>query len=44
MNSGQMVFSQLMDSLPWWRFYPIVKEYRGKDTGKYYPEPLRPIQ
>lgn len=29
MNSGKMVFSQLMDYLPWWQFYKIVDQYRG---------------
>ena len=36
MNSGQMVFSQLMDCLPWWRFHPIVKQYRGNYKVKHF--------
>ena len=31
-----MVFSQLINSLPWWRFYPIVKEYRGNHKVKHF--------
>lgn len=29
MNSGKMVFSQIMDYLPWWQFHKIVDQYRG---------------
>lgn len=36
MNSGQMVFSQLMDCLPWWRFHPIVKQYQGNHKVKHF--------
>ena len=36
MNSGQMVFSQLMDCLPWWRFHSIVKQYQGNYKVKYF--------
>jgi hypothetical protein len=31
-----MVFFQVMDSLSWWRFYPIVKEYRGYHKVKHF--------
>jgi hypothetical protein len=36
MNSGQMVFTQLMDCLPWWRFHPIVKQYQGNHKVKHF--------
>ena len=36
MNSGKMVFSQIMDCLPWWRFYPIVKQHRGNHKVKHF--------
>ena len=36
MNSGKMVFSQIMDCLPWWRFHSIVKQYRGNHKSKHF--------
>ena len=36
MNSGKMVFSQIMDYLPWWRFHSIVKQYRGNHKVKHF--------
>lgn len=36
MYTGQMVFSQLMDSLPWWRFHPIVKQHQGNYKVKHF--------
>ena len=36
MNSGKMVFSQIMDGLPGWRFHSIVKQYRGNHKSKHF--------
>ena len=36
MNSGKMVFSQIMDCLPRWRFHSIVKQYRGNHKSKHF--------
>lgn len=36
MNSGKMVFSQIMDFLPWWRFHSIVKLHRGNYKIKHF--------
>jgi len=36
MNSGKMIFSQIMDCLPWWRFHSIVKQYHGNHKIKHF--------
>ena len=36
MNSGKMIFSQIMDGLPEWRFHSIVKQYRGNHKSKHF--------
>ena len=36
MNSGKMVFSQLMDYLPWWQFDKIVNQYHGNHKVKHF--------
>jgi len=36
MYSGKMVFSQLMDYLPWRRFDTIVKQYQGNRKVKHF--------
>lgn len=36
MNSGKMVFSQIMDYLPWWQFHKIVAQYQGNHKVKHF--------
>lgn len=36
MYSGTMVFSQLMNSIPWKRFYAITKKYHGNFKVKHF--------
>ena len=36
MNSGKMVFSQLMDFIPWWQFNKIVEQYQGNHKVKHF--------